>query len=202
MLGGLYFSVRALGSVEPLAAAVYGIVFPTKDAPPPPPVAAAPEKPKQEPLTGIAEAYSNRLLIMGDDGEPHGFDSTKLAGVKYWAFYYSASWCGPCREFTPDLVNFYRDFKPKHPDFELIFVNLDRSDGDMMSYMKGDAMPWPAVWFADVDNPDLNPKKYCGSGIPCLVLVDNDGNVLSDTFRNGQYTDPHEVITDIESTVP
>ncbi len=153
------------------------------------------------PLSPIATKFSNHLMALGADGEPHAFDATKLAGVQYWAFYYSASWCPPCRAFTPDLVSFYNDFKPSHPNFELIFVNDDRSDGDMVNYMKSDSMPWPAVWFADIDNPDLEAKKYCGPGIPCLVLVDSEGNVLSDSFQGSQYLGPQHVIDDIRATV-
>ena len=149
----------------------------------------------------FALKFHNHLMVMGDDGSPHGFDETKLTGVKYWAFYYSASWCPPCRAFTPDLVSFYRDFKPSHPNFELIFVNDDQSDGDMINYMKGDNMTWPAIWYADIDKPELEAKKYCGRGIPCLVLVGADGNVLADTYQNGEYTDPHHVIDDIQQIV-
>jgi thiol-disulfide isomerase/thioredoxin len=199
-LAGLALLKDPIGSAESAVEGVYALFSPTPPSPPAPVVAATP-LPKQEPLSGIAAKFSDHLLIMGDDGAPHGFDSSKLAGVKYWAFYYSASWCAPCRAFTPDLVSFYRDFKPNHPNFELIFVNLDQSDADMISYMKTDSMPWPAVWYSDTDNPDLDAKKYCGSGIPCLVLVDSDGSVLSDTFQNGQYTDPHHVIDDIQSIV-
>lgn len=154
----------------------------------------------QAPLTGIAAKFSNSLMVL-DHGTPKALDPQKLAGVKYWAFYYSASWCPPCRAFTPDLVSFYKEFKPSHPNFELIFVNDDQNENDMLNYMKGDDMTWPAVWYADIDHPELEAKKYCGSGIPCLVLVDSDGNVISDTFQNGQYTDPHHVIDDIRANV-
>jgi thiol-disulfide isomerase/thioredoxin len=193
MLGRLLLMKHPIGSVEsrlglqsPLPDPVFGTTSATAG---------------QGPPSGIAAKLSNRLLIMGHDGQPHGFDSSKLSGVKYWAFYYSASWCETCRQFTQDLVSFYRDFKPGHPDFELIFVNLDRSDSAMIRYMKTNSMPWPAVWFSDTDNPDLNAKKYYGLGMPCLALVDNDGQVLSDTFQNGHYTDPHHVIDDIRSQV-
>ncbi len=154
-----------------------------------------------QPLSPIATKFASHLMALGADGEPHAFDAAKLAGVQYWAFYYSASWCPPCRAFTPDLVSFYNDFKPAHPNFELIFVNDDRSDGDMVNYMKGDAMPWPAVWFADIENPDLNARQYHGPGIPCLVLVDSSGNVLSDSFNGGQYLGPRHVLDDIRSMV-
>ncbi len=152
-------------------------------------------------LSPLAAKLSTHLMALGSDGEPHGFDDAKLAGVKFFAFYYSASWCPPCRAFTPDLVSFYKDFKPAHPNFELIFVNDDQSDGDMIAYMKGDAMPWPAVWYAEINNPDLGAKRYCGSGIPDLVLVDADGRVLSDSFRNGQYVGPQRVVDDIREMV-
>lgn len=151
-------------------------------------------------LSGFPAKFSNSLIVM-ENGTPRAVDTATLAGVKYWAFYYSASWCPPCRAFTPDLVSFYRDFKPSHPDFELIFVNDDRNEDDMMAYMRNDDMPWPAVRYGDIDNPDLEAKKYCGEGIPCLVLVAADGSVISDTFQNGEYTDPHHVIDDIRARV-
>lgn len=151
-------------------------------------------------LTGFAAKFSNSLMMMVD-GTPKDLDAHKLAGVKYWAFYYSASWCGPCREFTPGLVSFYKHFKPSHPDFELIFVNLDQSQDDMLKYMRADGMTWPAIWYPDIDNPELEAKKYAGPGIPCLVLVDADGRVLSDSFQGEQYVGPQHVIDDIRAVV-
>ena len=107
-----------------------------------------------------------------DDGTPRALNPSKLVGVKYWAFYYSASWCPPCRAFTPDLVSFYNDFKPSHPDFELIFVNDDRSEDDMLNYMKGDSMPWPAVWYSDIENPSWNRENIAAraSRVSCWSM--------------------------------
>jgi nucleoredoxin len=178
------------------------LIGPTTPTPPVASATSASSTSAPSSLSPLAAKFSNHLLVLGADGEPHAFDASKLAGVKYFAFYYSASWCPPCRAFTPDLVSFYNDFKPAHPDFELIFVNDDHSDGEMINYMKGDSMPWPAVWYADIDNPDLQAKKYCGPGIPCLVLVDADGNVLSDSFQGDQYLGPRHVLDDIRSMVP
>jgi len=195
LLGGLYASQGAISSVWLLAEAGIDYFYPNTEKPE---TASAPGG--QAPLSGIAAKFSNSLMTM-EDGTPRALDASRLAGVKYWAFYYSASWCPPCRAFTPDLVSFYRDFKPSHPDFELIFVNYDRSEDDMLNYMRSDAMPWPAVWYADIDNPDLDARKYCGNGIPSLVLVDEKGNVLSTVNTFMGYRDPHEVIADIRSMV-
>jgi nucleoredoxin len=196
LTAGLYASVMSFASVSDLAMTAKDLLFPAakEEAPKPAPA------PQKVVLSGFPAKFQNSLMIL-DDGTPRAVDTSTLMGVKYWAFYYSASWCPPCRAFTPDLVSFYRDFKPAHPDFELIFVNDDNNEEDMLNYMKGDSMPWPAVWYSDIDNPELEAKKYCGDGIPCLVLVDADGQVLSDTYQGGQYTDPHHVIDDIRATV-
>jgi nucleoredoxin len=167
-------------------------------------IAAAAPSQAQSPssdISAVGAALNRHLLIMGPDGNMHGFGEDKMSGVKYWAFYHSASWCPPCRAFTPRLVEFYNSFKPSHPNFELVFVSADQNDSDMTGYMKLDSMPWPAVNFAENDNPALGVKKYFGPGIPCLVLVDAAGKVLSDSYENGQYVGADHVIDDITQMV-
>jgi len=143
--------------------------------------------------------FADHLVVL-DDGRLKAFDASTLKGVKYWAFYYSASWCGPCRAFTPKLVDFYNDFKKSHPNFELIFVNHDESADDMEAYMKADSMPWPAVRFSAISNTKLN--ALCGPGIPDLVLTDENGKVLSDSFHGKDYVGPYQVMEDIKKMVP
>jgi nucleoredoxin len=155
--------------------------------------AAAPD------LGPLATQFAHHL-ISAPDGEAKTFDPAGLHGVKYWAFYYSASWCPPCRQFTPQLVQFYNDFKPKHPNFELVFVNHDQNEDAMLAYMKTDAMQWPAIRFDDIGQTGMN--KFCGRGIPDLVLVDDQGSVLSDSFNGGEYLGPQHVIDDIQKMVP
>jgi nucleoredoxin len=150
-------------------------------------------------LTGFAGKFDKHLVTVSD-GRFKPLDAATLKDVKYWAFYYSASWCPPCREFTPKLVEFYNQFKQTHPNFELIFVNHDQNEDDMLAYMKTDAMQWPAVRFDDIEHTKAN--QYCGAGIPDLVLVDASGKVLSDSFHGSDYVGPYQVIDDIKSIVP
>ena len=70
------------------------------------------------------------------------------ANPKYVAIYYSAHWCPPCRAFTPKLVEWYKEFKPKHEDFELVFASSDKSEEAQFEYMKetGHAVACHEVW--------------------------------------------------------
>ena len=117
----------------------------------------------------------------------------ELGGARLVALYFSASWCGPCRRFTPELVRAYRELKQQHPEFEVVFVSADRSAGDMLGYMREDAMPWPAVKF---EQREQRMMDYAGPGIPCLVLVDANGRVLSDSYVGGDYVGPGKVLLD------
>jgi nucleoredoxin len=141
-------------------------------------------------------------LVKSKGKDVETFDATPLKDAKYIAIYYSASWCGPCRAFTPDLVKWYKRNKAKNPHFELVFVSSDRSAADMAAYMKGDDMEWPALAFdKKKDSGSAAVTKYSGRGIPCLVLIDEKGTVLSDSYVDGKYVGPRKVLEDIEKTL-
>jgi len=115
---------------------------------------------------------------------------------EHYAFYFSAHWCPPCRAFTPELVKFYNAQEGRKKQFEIIFVSSDQDENQMEEYIKGDSMPWPAVNFRSVDRMK-EIKKYAGTGIPCLVLVDREGKVLSHSYEGKTYVGPTKVMNDI-----
>jgi nucleoredoxin len=119
-----------------------------------------------------------------------------LAEKKIYGLYFSAHWCGPCRRFTPKLVEYYNKIVGEHPEFEIIFVSSDRSAEDMVTYMREAGMPWIAIEFTKLANvPSL--KKYAGEGIPDLVVVDATGKVLADSYVRGKYVGPERVLDDL-----
>jgi nucleoredoxin len=151
------------------------------------PVAAAP-------VTRMARTLAGKLVrLEGKDLRPQ--PATALAGVKFYAFYYSASWCGPCRQFTPELLDAYGKIRSQYPEFEVVLVSADRSAGDMLGYMRSDKMTWPALRYEAIRSSG-EIMRYGGDGIPCLVLVDGDGKVLSDSYRGGRYVGPDAVLDD------
>lgn len=120
------------------------------------------------------------------------FEKKKLIGL-----YFSAHWCAPCRKFTPDLVAYYNKVAPAHPEFEIVFVSNDKSAPEMEAYMRDMQMPWPALSFDKVPGAAAL-TKYAGSGIPCLVVVDETGKVISDTFAGKNYRGPEAVLADLD----
>ena len=139
-------------------------------------------------------------LVISKGKKLEKFDDSALAETKYYALYYSAAWCGPCRAFTPDLVKWYKRHKSKHPEFELIFVSSDRSEEEMAKYMKEDDMPWPALAF-DKKKSTSAITKFSGRGIPCLVLIDDAGNVISHSYDGQNYIGPRKVLADMDKTL-
>ena len=139
-------------------------------------------------------------LVTFENGSLRGYDDSKLAGKKYFGIYYSASWCPPCRAFTPKLVTFYQQIAQRHPEVEIIFVSSDETPGDMQNYMKTDRMPWAALRF-ERKSMERELTRYAGSGIPDLVLVNGEGKVLSDSYHGKEYVGPYQVANDLAKLV-
>ena len=104
--------------------------------------------------------------------------SKALATSRIVGLYFSAHWCGPCRQFTPQLINFYNAVRRAHGPgvFEIVFVSSDKSRPEFDKYFS--SMPWLAVKFANA----ASVKRHFGSnvkGIPTLLLVSpTSGKVL------------------------
>ena len=138
-------------------------------------------------------------LVEFRNGSISRFDDTALEGKKLFLIYFSAHWCQPCRLFTPNLVNYYKDAVAKHPELDLIFVSRDKSPFAMETYMHESNMPWPAIDYEKISGKG-GIQKYAGKGIPDLVLVDSSGKVLADSYQGDKYVGPAKVL-DALSTI-
>jgi nucleoredoxin len=137
-------------------------------------------------------------LVRPKNGALVHADDEAVAKKKLIAFYFSAYWCGPCRKFTPQLVEYYNRIAPQHPEFEIIFFSLDKSAAKMEAYMREMSMPWPAIDYQKLAEKEAL-KKNAGSGIPSLVLVDQTGKVLSSAYAGSQYLGPAKVLADLDA---
>ena len=60
----------------------------------------------------------------------------KVVLIDFWA-----TWCPPCREETPDIVDAYRRLHAQ--GFEIIGISLDEDRDKLRNYLQQHAMPWP-----------------------------------------------------------
>jgi thiol-disulfide isomerase/thioredoxin len=115
---------------------------------------------------------------------------------KYYLFYYTASWCGPCQKFTPALVDFYN--QKKNGEFEAVLVSSDRDEDAMENYSVEKKMPWPQLKLSKVEK-FKREFKHPGTGIPNLVLCDLEGKLIKTSYVDGKYIGPHAVMQHLET---
>ena len=149
------------------------------------------------PQTNSIASLVKGNLVSSRNGLLHPYLDADFEKKKLIGLYFSALWCGPCRKFTPTLVAYYNKVTAAHPEFEIVFVSDDKSASAMEKYMRDDQMPWPALSFDKVA-ANTAITKYAGSGIPCLVVVDENGKVLSDSYVGKTYRGPEAVLADLD----
>jgi peroxiredoxin len=101
---------------------------------------------------------------------------------KYVLIDFWASWCGPCRQESPNLVKAYNKYKDKN--FTILGVSLDRSTGknDWLGAIKSDGLAWTQV-------SDLNfwsnqaAILYFINSIPANFLLDPYGKIIARDLR-------------------
>jgi len=128
------------------------------------------------------ELYSLELLDESRAKLNVNYTNEVLAGKKVIGLYFSADWCGPCRQFTPDLVNFYKRMnnrRGKKDQFEIIWVSRCRDSNAYVQYFAH--MPWLALPAEEAmgERGQWLSQKYKTKGIPHLVLLDDLGNTIT-----------------------
>lgn len=91
--------------------------------------------------------------------------------------FFSANWCRPCKDFTPELVKLYESLQKRGEELEIIFVSFDH---DMtLFYQHFWSMPWLAVPFSLSLRNKLT-DKYRVARIPSLVPLYPDEISVAD----------------------
>ena len=135
--------------------------------------------------TGMTDLLPSKLLDANGKKVSTGMLAGKMVG-----FYFSAHWCPLCRGFTPSLV----DFRDKNKeDFEVIFVSSDKSPDAQMDYMKEMKMKWYTLPHRSEEANKLS-KKYGVSGIPALIIVSPEGEIISKNGRSEVGSNPKGAI--------
>jgi len=146
--------------------------------------------------TGILDSLKDKLVRCRGGSISRG-SGGELEGKKYIGIYYSAHWCGPCRQFTPQLVEYYNRVVAEHPEFELIFVSFDHSRFEWERYIQEAQMPWLAIDYDQL--ADLSGlKQLGGSGIPSLLILDSDSRLIASSYEGDKYVGPKNALAALD----
>ena len=163
--------------------------------------APAPERSAPEAFEVGAPGATYQLLkgdlVYWHQGTLSHFDDEALENKKLYLFFFSAVWSPQGRKFTPQLVEYYNRIAPQHPEFEVIFFSVDRSQFGMESYIGQANMPWPAVDYEKLGSKAAIQKNFV-RGVPCLILVDGSGKVLSNSYGTEKNLGPETVLADLD----
>mmetsp|Transcript_65680 Transcript_65680/g.172105 ORF Transcript_65680/g.172105 Transcript_65680/m.172105 type:complete len:343 (+) Transcript_65680:69-1097(+) len=132
-------------------------------------------------MAAFVQSYG--LQLVRCSGGP--FDAKQLTSADVIAFYFSAHWCPPCRQFTPMLKKFVETLQ-SNGEFSLkvICVSSDHAEHEMWKYIYDCHGDWLALAFPDRAMKDRLSQQYQVSGIPQLVVIDQVGRNVVGNARN------------------
>jgi thiol-disulfide isomerase/thioredoxin len=139
-------------------------------------------------VRAMAESFAGTLRRLSLKGKPMeitgtllgggAFDQKSLAGkvvlVDFWA-----TWCGPCVAEMPNILAQYEKYHAR--GFEVVGISLDEDRAALQAFVAEQKLPWPILFEPAGGEGWQHPMatKYGISGIPQLILLGRDGNVIT-----------------------
>lgn len=123
---------------------------------------------------------------------------TKKALV--YVYLQSASWCGPCNQEMPDVVNAYKEMD-KDGRAEIILLGHDQTEDGAKKFLKQYKAKFPGILVAG-KNVDKLPGFVMANGIPNAIMVDAQGNVLASGFPSEVLAQWKQAVETLDSAEP
>lgn len=104
--------------------------------------------------------------------------------IDFWA-----SWCGPCRQANPEVVEIYNTYHEQ--GFEILGVSLDRDSANWVKAISDDQLTWSHISDLKYWNCE-GAVLYGVPAIPHTVLIDRDGIITAKNLHGDELRDAIE----------
>lgn len=121
---------------------------------------------------------------------------TKLSNdIRVVVFYYSASWCAPCKQTSAILQQAYPDIMAKTKGLEFITYTVDHSPRARADYLRNTRFDWPALspevientpWLTNISGgtPQFQAFIIQDSSLLAITEPRDFEKVLSDALKH------------------
>ncbi|MEI7864977.1 MAG: TlpA disulfide reductase family protein [Chthoniobacterales bacterium] len=137
----------------------------------------------------ISEAAKNGLALMEMRAKPFELSFTAVDGrkvdladlrgkvvlVDFWA-----TWCPPCMEEAPSLVETYEKFKDR--GLEIVGISLDSDKDALKKFAAENKMTWPQFFDGKGWDNEI-AKRFNIKSVPTVWLLDRDGKLTDPSPR-------------------
>lgn len=103
----------------------------------------------------------------------------KVVLLDFWA-----SWCGPCRRESPNVVNAYKKYEDA--GFTVYSVSLDGDKQRWINAIDQDNLIWPNHVSELTKWNSTASQRYHVRGIPATFLIDKNGTIIAKNLRGNQ----------------
>lgn len=116
------------------------------------------------PMSVMSEVKKNRITILD-----------------FWA-----SWCGPCRQETPFMIDLYKRYKDK--GLGIVGISLDEDEDAWKQATAQLGIPWSQM--SDLNGwENMAARMFNINSIPHTIVLDQQGNILRRGLRGHELED-------------